>query len=80
MGNSRMTVELPVNPFCMAERDVDVVEKLCAKYDKPLDALKWLDLSFYPFRKFGFLVDDAREGWEFNHNSTICSLELDEAG
>lgn len=47
---------------------------------RPPDELKRFDLSFSPFRKFGFLVDDAREGWEFNADTRICSLELDEAG
>ena len=39
-----------------------------------------INTSFYPFRKFGFTVDDSREGWEFRPEIRICSLELREGG
>jgi GNAT superfamily N-acetyltransferase len=31
--------------------------------------------SFYPFRKFGFVIDDSREGFELNPELRICFLE-----
>jgi len=40
-----MTVDLLVNPFCMAERDVGVVGKLCEKYDVPLNTYNLWDLD-----------------------------------
>jgi len=24
-----------------------------------------INISFFPFRKFGFILDESREGWEF---------------
>ncbi len=36
--------------------------------------------SFYPFRKFGFVMDDTREGWEFWPHSRICHLNLSKDG
>jgi len=36
--------------------------------------------SFYPFRKFGFVMDDSREGWEFWPHSRMCYLELPRDG
>lgn len=36
--------------------------------------------SFYPFRKFGFILDDSREGWEFWPHSRMCYLELSKDG
>ncbi len=39
-----------------------------------------INTSFYPFRKFGFLLDDSREGWEFRPESRICYLDLQETG
>ena len=36
--------------------------------------------SFYPFRKFGFILDDSREGWEFWPHSRVCYLELPKDG
>lgn len=35
-----------------------------------------INTSFYPFRKFGFTVDDSQEGWEFNPEMRICFLDL----
>jgi GNAT superfamily N-acetyltransferase len=35
-----------------------------------------INTSFYPFRKFGFTIDDSREGWEFNPEMRICFLDL----
>lgn len=35
-----------------------------------------INTSFYPFRKFGFTLDDSREGWEFNPEMRICFLDL----
>jgi GNAT superfamily N-acetyltransferase len=32
--------------------------------------------SFYPFRKFGFKLDDSREGFESNSDLRICFLDL----
>ena len=46
---------------------------------RPIEQLGPFDLSFYPFRKFGFIVDDTREGWEFCPNTRICSLNIDSA-
>ena len=31
-------------------------------------------ISFFPFRKFGFVIDESREGWEYNLETRICSL------
>ena len=36
--------------------------------------------SFYPFRKFGFVIDDSREGFEFPSNMRSCYLELSKSG
>jgi len=33
--------------------------------------------SFYPFRKFGFTIDDSREGWEFNPDMRVAFLDLE---
>ena len=35
-----------------------------------------MNTSFFPFRKFGFTIDDSREGFEFNPETRICSLNL----
>jgi GNAT superfamily N-acetyltransferase len=35
-----------------------------------------MNTSFYPFRKFGFTMDDSREGWEFNPDMRISFLDL----
>jgi|GEM_PF-2941429 GNAT superfamily N-acetyltransferase len=32
--------------------------------------------SFFPFRKFGFVLDDSREGWECWAHSRICHLDM----
>lgn len=39
-----------------------------------------INTSFAPFRKFGFLLDNSREGWEFRPDSRMCSLELQRTG
>lgn len=35
-----------------------------------------INTSFYPFRKFGFLLDGSREAWELRPDSRMCYLEL----
>lgn len=35
-----------------------------------------MNTSFYPFRKFGFALDDSREGWEFRPETRTCTLQL----
>jgi GNAT superfamily N-acetyltransferase len=35
-----------------------------------------INTSFYPFRKFGFTIDNSREGWESNPDMRICFLDL----
>jgi GNAT superfamily N-acetyltransferase len=32
--------------------------------------------SFFPFRKFGFALEEGREGWEFRPNTRICAMEV----
>jgi GNAT superfamily N-acetyltransferase len=39
-----------------------------------------INTSFYPFRKFGFVLDNSREGWEFRPESRVCYLELGKNG
>jgi GNAT superfamily N-acetyltransferase len=39
-----------------------------------------MNTSFYPFRKFGFVLDDCREAWEFRPESRMCYLELQTTG
>jgi len=31
-----------------------------------------INISFYPFRKFGFLVDEESWGWEFRPETRMC--------
>ena len=38
-----------------------------------------INTSFYPFRKFGFVLDESREAWEFRPDSRMCFLEWDKA-
>ncbi len=35
-----------------------------------------INTSFYPFRKFGFVIKDDRECWEYRPESKICILDL----
>lgn len=35
-----------------------------------------INTSFFPFRKFGFVVDDTSEGWEFKPETRMCYLNL----
>jgi GNAT superfamily N-acetyltransferase len=35
-----------------------------------------MSTSFYPFRKFGFTIDDSREGFEFNSETRITFIDL----
>jgi len=35
-----------------------------------------LNISFYPFRKFGFLIDDTSSGWEFRPETRMCFCNL----
>lgn len=35
-----------------------------------------INISFFPFRKFGFIVDESREGWEFRPETRICFCNL----
>jgi len=35
-----------------------------------------IDTSFFPFRKFGFILDESREGWEYRPQTRICHLDL----
>lgn len=39
-----------------------------------------INTSFYPFRKFGFVIDNSREGWEFKPQTEICCLSLKDEG
>ena len=39
-----------------------------------------INTSFYPFRKFGFVLDGTREAWEFRPDSRMCYLELGRTG
>jgi len=39
-----------------------------------------INTSYYPFRKFGFILDNSREGWEFRPESRIAFLEFDKGG
>ncbi len=39
-----------------------------------------INTSFYPFRKFGFLLDGSREAWEFRPESRMCYVELEQTG
>jgi hypothetical protein len=39
-----------------------------------------INTSFAPFRKFGFLLDNSREAWEFRPDSRMCYLELQRIG
>lgn len=39
-----------------------------------------MSTSFYPFRKFGFILDDSREGWEFRAETRMCYVDLKERG
>lgn len=31
-----------------------------------------MSISFFPFRKFGFILDESREGWEFRPETRMC--------
>ncbi|MGB3478144.1 MAG: GNAT family N-acetyltransferase [bacterium] len=35
-----------------------------------------MNISFFPFRKFGFVLDKSQEGCEYNSESRICHLDL----
>jgi RimJ/RimL family protein N-acetyltransferase len=35
-----------------------------------------INISFFPFRKFGFILDESREGWEFRPETRMCSCDL----
>ena len=35
-----------------------------------------IDTSFFPFRKFGFVLDDTREGFEYRPKTRICFLDI----
>lgn len=35
-----------------------------------------INTSYYPFRKFGFVLDETREAWEFRPESRMCCLRL----
>lgn len=39
-----------------------------------------INTSFYPFRKFGFILDGSREAWEFRPESRMCYVELEPTG
>lgn len=65
----------------MIERTIDFCHKhgftrLEACVDPRPPDQSGMSTSFYPFRKFGFVVDDPREGWEFRPEMRICMLEL----
>lgn len=54
--------------------------RLEAVVDHRLPQESGFGTSFYPFRKFGFVLDDSREGWEFWPHSRMCYLDLSEDG
>lgn len=35
-----------------------------------------INTSYYPFRKYGFLLDGVGEAWEYRPDSRMCYLEL----
>jgi len=35
-----------------------------------------LNISFFPFRKFGFIIDESREAWEFRPETRMCVCDL----
>lgn len=35
-----------------------------------------INTSYYPFRKFGFVLDGSREAWESRPDSRMCFLDL----
>lgn len=35
-----------------------------------------INISFYPFRKFGFIIDEASMGWEFRPEQRMCFYNL----
>jgi GNAT superfamily N-acetyltransferase len=39
-----------------------------------------INTSYYPFRKFGFILDGSREAWEFRPESRMCYLEFKRTG
>jgi GNAT superfamily N-acetyltransferase len=38
-----------------------------------------INISFYPFRKFGFVLDEATIGWEFRLETRMCFCDLSQA-
>lgn len=42
---------------------------------RPPDQAK-INTSYFPFRKFGFIIDGTREGFEFRPETRMCYLKL----
>lgn len=70
----KIKVEFLINPFCLCERDLSCLSQICEKHGVTFDAYNLI--SFYPFRKFGFVLDEATIGWEFRPETRMCFCDL----